>query len=151
MCFVIDTKDPQKNKSESGVERREMTDSSVKSVFIAVALFAAAGLCEIAGGWFVWKWRKADWSWGFFVLGSLILIGYGVIPTFQDQVFGRTYAAYGGFFIILSLLWGWALDGDRPDKWDVTGAAIALAGVCVVMFMPRKEHVTVSMSPTPSA
>ncbi|KAG6544000.1 hypothetical protein Mapa_014624 [Marchantia paleacea] len=68
----------------------------------------------------------------------------------KDQVFGRTYAAYGGFFIILSLLWGWALDGDRPDKWDVTGAAIALAGVCVVMFMPRKEHVTVSLSPSPS-
>ncbi|KAL2650434.1 hypothetical protein R1flu_018562 [Riccia fluitans] len=127
-----------------------MTNYDVKAVFVAVGLFIAAGFCEIGGGWLVWKWRKDNWSWGFFVLGNLILIGYGLIPTFQDQVFGRTYAAYGGFFIVLSLLWGWALDGDRPDKWDIIGATIALAGVCVVMFTPRKEHDPEPLPPTPS-
>lgn len=71
--------------------------------------------------------------------GSLILVAYGIIPTLQDNDFGRIYAVYGGFFIVLSFLWGWAFDGNRPDRWDLIGSAIALAGVCFIMFMPRKS------------
>jgi small multidrug resistance family-3 protein len=71
--------------------------------------------------------------------GSLILVAYGIIPTLQDNDFGRIYAVYGGFFIVLSFLWGWAFDGNRPDRWDLIGSAIALAGVCFIMFMPRES------------
>jgi small multidrug resistance family-3 protein len=104
----------------------------------SVGLFVLAGLCEIGGGWLVWKWLRDDrpgW-WG--LAGALVLILYGIVPTLQPSHFGRVYAAYGGFFIVLSLLWGWAFDGDRPDRFDVLGAVVALAGVCLMYFAPRR-------------
>lgn len=100
-------------------------------------LFVVAGVCEIGGGWLVWKSIKGGrpaW-WG--VLGGLALVLYGVIPTLQTSHFGRVYAVYGGFFIVLALLWGWYIDGDRPDRADVAGALIALSGVLVMMYWPR--------------
>jgi small multidrug resistance family-3 protein len=62
---------------------------------------------------------------------------YGVIPTLQASHFGRVYAVHGGFFIVLSLAWGWVFDGNRPDRPDVAGGMIALVGVCVMMSWPR--------------
>ena len=112
--------------------------SQVVPVVRSVALFVLAGLCEIGGGWLVWKWLRdgrPGW-WG--LAGGIVLILYGVVPTLQASHFGRVYAAYGGVFIVLALLWGWALDGDRPDRADVVGAAIALAGVCVMYYAPRR-------------
>ena len=71
------------------------------------------------------------------LLGGLSLFAYGIVPVFQPAHFGRVYAAYGGLFIGLSLLWGWWLDGRRPDIWDVAGALICLIGVMVIMYAPR--------------
>jgi small multidrug resistance family-3 protein len=76
------------------------------------------------------------------LLGALVLILYGIVPTLQASHFGRVYAVYGGFFIVLALLWGWAFDGNRPDVADVIGAAIALAGVSVMMYWPRPLSVS---------
>src|SRR3954471_22920787 len=104
------------------------------SILRSFSLFVLAGLCEIGGGWLIWRWlrnSRPGW-WG--LLGSVVLILYGVIPTLQTSHFGRVYAAYGGFFIVLSLLWGWGLDGDRPDLADVIGAFITLVGVSVMMY-----------------
>ena len=103
----------------------------------SLGLFILAGLCEIGGGWLVWQWLREGrgLSWG--LVGGLILILYGIIPTFQPAHFGRVYAAYGGFFIVLSFLWGWLLDGDVPDRFDIIGGTMALAGVLVVMYWPR--------------
>jgi small multidrug resistance family-3 protein len=79
---------------------------------------------------------KKPWWWA--VLGSFVLILYGFIPCFQPtDSFGRIYAAYGGFFIVLAFLFGWMVDGDRPDIGDGVGCAISLAGVFVIMFWPR--------------
>ncbi len=103
----------------------------------SIILFVVAGLCEIGGGWLIWQWLrdgKPGW-WGF--LGGAVLVLYGVVPTFQSSHFGRTYAAYGGFFIVLSLLWGWGIDGSRPDRSDVLGALVALVGVGVIFYGPR--------------
>jgi small multidrug resistance family-3 protein len=100
-------------------------------------LFVVAGVCEIGGGWLIWKWLRDGWPTWRGVLGGIIIILYGIIPTFQDAHFSRVYAVYGGFFIVLSLLWGWYLDGNRPDRADAIGAAIALVGVCVMMYWPR--------------
>jgi small multidrug resistance family-3 protein len=103
----------------------------------SAVLFLLAGLCEIAGGWLIWQWFKESrpWPWG--LAGGLILFLYGSIPTFQPAHFGRVYAAYGGVFIIMSLLWGWILDGNRPDRFDVIGASVSLAGVAIIMYWPR--------------
>jgi drug/metabolite transporter superfamily protein YnfA len=72
------------------------------------------------------------------VLGSLVLVVYGFLPTLQpSDSFGRIYAVYGGFFIVLSFLFGWFVDGQRPDKGDVIGGAISLVGVLIILFWPR--------------
>jgi small multidrug resistance family-3 protein len=70
-------------------------------------------------------------------LGAIVLILYGIIPTLQPANFGRVYAAYGGVFIVLSILWGWKIDGVDPDRFDIIGGLIALTGVAVIMYWPR--------------
>jgi small multidrug resistance family-3 protein len=106
-------------------------------IWRSVLLFVIAGVCEIGGGYLVWLClREGKPAW-IGVLGALILIVYGVVPTMQTQSFGRVYAAYGGVFIALSLLWGWKFDGIRPDNYDWIGAAICSVGVAVIYFAPR--------------
>jgi small multidrug resistance family-3 protein len=70
-------------------------------------------------------------------VGAIVLNLYGVIPTLQPANFGRVYAAYGGVFIVLSILWGWKIDGINPDSFDIIGGLIALLGVAVIMYWPR--------------
>ena len=72
------------------------------------------------------------------VLGALVLAAYGVVAALQPiSEFGRVYAAYGGIFIALALLWGIMVDGFRPDRWDLLGATICVVGG-VVMVAPRR-------------
>lgn len=99
--------------------------------------FVLAGLCEIGGGYLVWIWLREDKSVWFALIGSVLLILYGVIPTLQPANFGRVYAAYGGIFIALSILWGWHIDKIVPDKFDIIGGFMALTGVFVIMYWPR--------------
>jgi small multidrug resistance family-3 protein len=103
----------------------------------SVFYFVAAGLCEIGGGYLIWLWLRERRSVGLAALGALVLFAYGVLPTFQPGHFGRVYAAYGGVFIALSMLWGWWVDGTVPDRFDLIGGAIALVGVAVIMYWPR--------------
>jgi len=70
-------------------------------------------------------------------LGGLVLFFYGVVPTFQPAHFGRVYAAYGGIFVILSLLWGSSIDGNAPDAADIVGAILCMIGVALIMYWPR--------------
>jgi len=105
--------------------------------FSSVALFVLAGLCEIGGGWLMWQWWRNGASAGFGLLGAVILVGYGIVPTYQTPNFGRVYAAYGGVFVVLSVFWGWGVDGVRPDRLDLVGASLCLAGVGVMMYVPR--------------
>ena len=106
-------------------------------LLMSIGLFVVAGLCEIGGGYLVWLWFREGRPIGYGLAGAAILILYGIIPTFQNAEFGRVYAAYGGMFIILSLLWGWAVDHFRPDRFDFIGAAICLVGMAVIMYAPR--------------
>ena len=110
---------------------------SMNRIVYSAFLYLLAGLCEIGGGWLVWQWLRGGKGvfWG--LIGGSVLILYGIIPTFQPAHFGRVYAAYGGFFIVLSLMWGWILDGNIPDRFDVIGAVIAIVGVSVIMYWPR--------------
>lgn len=105
-------------------------------------------MAEILGGWLVWAAIRGNTitasttpqkkPWWYAILGSILLVSYGFIPCLQPtDSFGRIYAIYGGFFIVLSFLFGWALDGDKPDLGDVVGGSIAIVGVLLVMFWPR--------------
>jgi small multidrug resistance family-3 protein len=108
------------------------------NVLRSVGLFAAAGLAEIGGGYLVWRWLREGSPWPVGLAGAIILVVYGVIPTLQSSAdFGRVYAAYGGVFVIMSLLWGWGIDGHQPDNYDWLGAAIVAVGVAVIFFSPR--------------
>ena len=99
--------------------------------------FVLAGLCEIGGGYLVWLWLRESKSIWFGLLGAVVLILYGIIPTLQLANFGRVYAAYGGIFIVLSILWGWLVDRITPDRFDLIGGIIALLGVSMIMYWPR--------------
>lgn len=103
----------------------------------SLVLFVAAGLCEIGGGYLVWQWWRNGAHWAIGLFGAVTLILYGIVPTYQPAHFGRVYAAYGGWFVVLSILWGWGIDRVVPDRYDILGGAICLAGVSVVMYWPR--------------
>lgn len=88
-----------------------------KSIF----LFIAAGICEIGGGYLVWLWLRNNKGFLLGIIGGFVLFFYGVVPTFQPAHFGRVYAAYGGVFVVLSILWGWWIDKHAPDIFDLIG------------------------------
>lgn len=107
------------------------------SVIKTIGIFVLAGLCEIGGGYLVWLWLKNEKPLWYGILGGSILVFYGVVATWQTSNFARVYATYGGFFIVMSLLWAMKFDHYSPDKYDVIGASIALLGVCIIYFAPR--------------
>jgi small multidrug resistance family-3 protein len=112
--------------------------TNAKKIAITLLFFFIAGLCEIGGGYLVWLWLRDDMSWIVGALGGFVLFLYGVVPTFQPSHFHRIYAAYGGIFIVMALAWGWLFEGIAPDRFDIIGSAIALAGVAIIFYMPRK-------------
>jgi small multidrug resistance family-3 protein len=108
------------------------------SVARSLALFAVAALAEIGGAWLVWQGVRAHRGVAWMGAGIAALGVYGFVATLQEEAsFGRILAAYGGIFVAGSLAWGMAVDGFRPDRFDVAGAAICLVGVAVIMFGPR--------------
>ena len=108
------------------------------TVLRSVLLFGLAALAEIGGAWLVWQGVREHRGLAFVGAGILALGLYGFVATFQsDPHFGRILAAYGGVFVAGSLAWGMAVDGFRPDRYDLVGAALCLAGVAVIMYAPR--------------
>lgn len=110
-------------------------------ILLSVVFFLLAGLLEIGGGYLVWLWLRDGMSWILGVLGGFVLFAYGIVPTFQPSHFHRVYAAYGGIFIVMALIWGWIFQAFRPDMFDVVGAFISLVGVMIIFYMPRKNKV----------
>lgn len=104
----------------------------------SIPLFLLAALAEIGGAWLVWQGVREHRGWIWIGAGVLALGAYGLVATLQpDAHFGRILAAYGGVFVAGSLAWGMALDGFKPDRYDVSGAIICLIGVAVIMYSPR--------------
>jgi small multidrug resistance family-3 protein len=83
----------------------------------SVALFLIARLFEIGGGYLVWQWWRNGSHWSIGLLGTALLFLYGIVPTYQPAHFGRVYAAYGGWFIVLSILWGGRWIASRRTAW----------------------------------
>jgi small multidrug resistance family-3 protein len=97
---------------------------------------AAAG--EIAGCFAFWAWLRLGKSPLWTLAGIVSLITFALALTRIDAAAaGRAYAAYGGIYILASLLWLWIVEKTRPDQWDVIGAGICLVGAAVILFGPR--------------
>lgn len=108
-------------------------------IFHAIFFFILAGIAEIGGGYLIWLWLREGKPYYLGICGGIALALYGVIATFQTfPTFGRVYAAYGGVFVVLSVLWGWGIDKKTPDLYDWLGAGICIVGVSVMLFAPRQ-------------
>jgi len=110
----------------------------VTDIVRSLVLFVLAALAEIGGAWLVWQGVRENRGWLWVGAGVLALGAYGFVATFQpDAHFGRILAAYGGVFVAGSLIWGMVMDGFRPDRFDIIGSLVCLAGVAVIMYAPR--------------
>ncbi|MBW3666423.1 MAG: YnfA family protein [Actinobacteria bacterium] len=112
------------------------------TVIKSIALFVAAAIAEIGGVYLVWQGVRERRGLAFVGVGVIALGLYGLVATFQPSPhFGRILAAYGGVFVVGSLLWGVVFDGFRPDRYDIIGAAICIIGIAVIMYAPRAGQV----------
>lgn len=103
-----------------------------------ITIFFTAALFEIAGCFAVWGWWRLDKSALWLVPGGLSLALFAWLLTFVDvEHAGRAYAIYGGIYIVASLAWLWAVEGSRPDRWDMIGATVCLLGAAIILFAPR--------------
>lgn len=108
------------------------------SKLVGIGWFALAALFEIAGCFAFWAWLRQGRSAWLAAVGIASLILFALVLTRVDTAFaGRAYAAYGGIYIAASLVWLWAVEGARPDRWDAIGAAICVAGGALILLGPR--------------
>ena len=104
----------------------------------SLILYIAAAGAEIAGCFAFWAWLKLGKSGLWLIPGVAALVLFAFLLTRIDSLFaGRAFAAYGGVYIAASLVWLWAVEGARPDRWDTIGAVICLIGAAVILFGPR--------------
>lgn len=104
----------------------------------SLLVFSLAALAEIAGCFSFWAWWRLDKPVLWLLPGMASLALFGWLLTQVDSAFaGRAYAAYGGVYIAASLGWLWAVEGVRPDRWDLTGGAICLVGAAIILAAPR--------------
>jgi small multidrug resistance family-3 protein len=80
---------------------------------------------------------REDYSWIAGALGGLVLFLYGIIPTFQPSNFGRVYAAYGGIFVVMAIIWGFLIDKKRPDRYEIIGGSIVFLGALIIFYSHR--------------
>lgn len=103
-----------------------------------LALYFAAALAEIAGCFTFWAWWRLDKSLAWLIPGLASLALFAWLLSLVDSDYaGRAYAAYGGIYIVSSLLWLWLVEQRAPDRWDLLGAGICLLGAAVILFAPR--------------
>jgi small multidrug resistance family-3 protein len=104
------------------------------------AFYAIAAVAEIIGCFAFWAWLRLDKSVYWILPGIISLIVFAVLLTRINSIFaGRTFAAYGGVYIVASLLWLWIIEGQRLDKWDILGAIICIAGAVLILFGHRQQ------------
>ncbi len=105
---------------------------------MSALIYAAAAVAEIAGCFTFWAWLRLGRSPWLLLPGVMSLILFAFLLTRVDSALaGRAYAAYGGVYIAASLTWLWAVEGVRPDRWDLTGATVCLLGAALILWGPR--------------
>lgn len=103
-----------------------------------LAAYILAAIAEIAGCFAFWAWLRLDKSPLWLIPGVAALIVFAwALTLIETSHAGRAYAAYGGVYITAAILWLWAVEGARPDRWDLIGGAVALAGTAIILFGPR--------------
>jgi small multidrug resistance family-3 protein len=106
--------------------------------FMTMLVFLTAALAEIAGCFAFWAWARLDRSPLWLVPGALCLCLFAYLLTKVDAAYaGRAFAAYGGIYIATSLGCLWAVEGARPDRWDVIGGAVCVVGAAIILWGPR--------------
>lgn len=104
----------------------------------ALLIYAGAALAEIAGCFAFWVWLRSGKSPIWVLPGIASLVVFAWLLTLIDSDYaGRAYAAYGGIYVAASIAWLWLLEGARPDRWDIVGAAVVLVGAAIILFGPR--------------
>jgi small multidrug resistance family-3 protein len=109
----------------------------ISSIIVPFILFIIAAIAEIGGGYLVWLWLRKKKTYLLGIVGGIIMFLYGIVPTFQPAEFGRVYAAYGGIFIISSILWGMTVEKKRPDRYEIIGSFVAVLGSIIIFYTPR--------------
>ena len=102
-------------------------------------LYFATAVAEIVGCYLPWFWLRQGGSIWLLIPASISLALFAWLLTLHDAASGRVYAAYGGVYISVAIVWLWLVDGVRPSIWDVAGVAVALAGMSIIAFQPRLE------------
>lgn len=100
-------------------------------------LYFATALAEIIGCYLPWLWLRQGGSTWLLLPAAVSLGAFSWLLTLHDAASGRVYAAYGGVYIGVAIIWLWLVDGIRPSAWDVLGVAVALAGMSIIAFQPR--------------
>jgi small multidrug resistance family-3 protein len=103
----------------------------------SIGIFFFAALLEISGGYLIWRWLKNHQGKIVGLIGGLILFSYSMVMTLQPENFGKVYAAYGGIFVIFSLLWGYWIDKKKPDRFEIFGSIVVLIGISIMFYFPR--------------
>lgn len=104
----------------------------------AIGIFTLTALFEIAGCFAFWAWARQGASVLWLIPGVAALVAFAWLLTRIDTEFaGRAYAAYGGIYIVASLIWLWAFEGTKPDRWDLAGGAVCILGAMLILFGPR--------------
>ncbi|WP_220464381.1 YnfA family protein [Psychrobacter sp. GP33] len=108
-------------------------------VLRTVGLFAVTALAEIAGCYLPYLWLREGKSIWLLVPGALSLMAFVWLLSLHPTATGRVYAAYGGVYIFMAIMWLWTVDGIRPSTWDIVGSVVALCGMAIIMFAPRSS------------
>jgi small multidrug resistance family-3 protein len=105
---------------------------------LTFVVYLAAAVAEIAGCFAFWAWLRLGKSAWWTAPGLVALVVFALLLTRAEaEMAGRTYAAYGGVYIAASLIWLWTVEGQAPDRWDLIGAAVCLAGAGLILYGPR--------------
>jgi small multidrug resistance family-3 protein len=105
---------------------------------VSTIAYIGAAVADIAGCFASWAWLRLDRSPWWLVPGTASLVLFAWLLTLVETGHaGRAYAAYGGVYIVASILWLWLVEGARPDRWDIVGASICLGGTAIILFGPR--------------
>lgn len=102
-----------------------------------IGLFIITALAEIIGCYLPYLWLREEKSIWLLVPAALSLAAFAWLLSLHPTAAGRVYAAYGGVYIFMAILWLWAIDGIRPTTWDIVGASVAILGMAIIMFAPR--------------
>jgi small multidrug resistance family-3 protein len=104
-----------------------------------IGLFLLTALAEIVGCYLPYLWLKHEKSAWLLLPAALSLMLFAWLLSLHPTAAGRVYAAYGGVYIFVAILWLWLVDSIKPTMWDMVGAVVALIGMAIIMFAPRNS------------